>query len=105
MNLSVLEPSDTATGSIIICDEDHNDVAEVFHNALHTTPMSAEDALKLARVMALGPQMLERLREAASELVEASDLLASQGLPGIARMYQVAGARTLELIARAEGGL
>lgn len=104
MNLSVLEPSDPATQSIIICDADHNDVAEVFHSALHTVPMDAEDALKLARVMALGPQMLEQLKQAAVELVEASNLLTSQGLPGVASLYQAAGARTLELIARAEGG-
>jgi hypothetical protein len=104
MKLSVLEPSDPETQSIIIADEDHNDVANVFHSGTHTVPMSAEDALKLARIMALGPQMLERLKSAAVELVEASNLLAAQGLPGTARIYQAAGARTLELIGRAEGG-
>jgi hypothetical protein len=46
--LYVIEPGDRS-GPILICDQDHNDIAEFFHNEEATVAQSYEDALGFAR--------------------------------------------------------
>lgn len=49
MKLYVIEPEFRHEGSILVCDENHNDIAEFFHNEYHTVPQSYEVALSLAQ--------------------------------------------------------
>jgi hypothetical protein len=48
MKLYILEPSTRDAGPILVCDEDHNEVAEFFHNEHATVGQSYETALQLA---------------------------------------------------------
>jgi hypothetical protein len=47
--LEIIEPSTHEEGSILICDERHNDIAEFYHNGHATVEQSYETALALAR--------------------------------------------------------
>lgn len=49
LKLSISEPFQRGDGPILIHDQDHNDVAEFFHNERHTVPQSYETALALAK--------------------------------------------------------
>ena len=47
MKLEIIEPV-RRDGPILICDEDHNDIAEFYHSERHTVGQSYETALMLA---------------------------------------------------------
>lgn len=49
--LYISEPEPRDSGPILVCDADHNDVAEFFHNEHATVPIPYEVALDLARVL------------------------------------------------------
>lgn len=51
MKLSILEPSPRESGAILVCDEDHNDIAEFYHNEHATVGQSYETALRLAQTL------------------------------------------------------
>jgi hypothetical protein len=51
MKFKILEPHSRGDGPILVCDQDHNDVAEFFHNERHTVPQSYEAALALAKAL------------------------------------------------------
>jgi hypothetical protein len=54
--LYISEPEPRSSGPILVCDADHNDVAEFFHNEHATVGQSYEVALSLAQRLADGPQ-------------------------------------------------
>ncbi len=47
--LYILEPEPRDSGPILVCDENHNDIAEFFHSEHATVPQSYEYALQLAQ--------------------------------------------------------
>lgn len=49
MKLEILEPSTREAGAILVCDQDHNDIAEFYHNEHATVGQSYETALMLAQ--------------------------------------------------------
>lgn len=54
MKLAVSEPSTREAGPILVIDEDHNDIAEFFHNEHATVGQSYETALGLAKLLVAG---------------------------------------------------
>jgi hypothetical protein len=51
VKLRISEPSTRAAGPILVIDEDHNDIAEFFHNEHATVPQSYDKALILAKLL------------------------------------------------------
>jgi len=49
MQLYISEPEPRESGPILVYDEDHNDIAEFFHNEHATVGQSYETALALAQ--------------------------------------------------------
>jgi len=49
MKLYISEPSERHAGPILVGDEDHNDIAEFFHNEYALVGQSYETALELAQ--------------------------------------------------------
>lgn len=49
--LYISEPEPRDSGPILVCDAEHNDVAEFFHEEHATVPISYETALELARIL------------------------------------------------------
>ena len=49
MQLYISEPEPRESGPILVVDEDHNDIAEFFHNEHATVPQTYETALALAQ--------------------------------------------------------
>lgn len=56
MKLYVSEPSERHAGPILVHDEDHNDIAEFYHNEHATVGQSYETALALAQKLVTGDQ-------------------------------------------------
>jgi hypothetical protein len=48
MALYIIEPTTRADGAIVVCDAEHNDVAEFFHNEHATVSQTYDKALELA---------------------------------------------------------
>lgn len=51
MKLFISEPEERHQGSILVHDETLNDIAEFYHNELHTVDTSYETALALAKAL------------------------------------------------------
>jgi hypothetical protein len=51
MKLYISEPTTRSMGPILVCDGQHNDIAEFFHNEHATVDQSYETALMLARTL------------------------------------------------------
>lgn len=51
MKLYISEPSTRESGPILVCDSDHNDIAEFYHNEHATVGQSYETALMLAQTL------------------------------------------------------
>lgn len=51
MKLSIIEPDERHQHAILICDEDHNDIAEFFHSDHATVDQTYEEALRLAHLL------------------------------------------------------
>ena len=51
MKLYVSEPHERHAGPILVADEDHNDIAEFYHNEHATVGQSYETALALAKAL------------------------------------------------------
>lgn len=68
MMLKIYEPSDRHTGPILVGDEDHNDIAEFFHNEHATVGQSYETALALAQILVINEDILTACKKAAEWL-------------------------------------
>lgn len=70
MKLYISEPSERYIGPILVHDEDHNDIAEFYHNEHATVGQSYETALALAQRLVTGnvPQTLPEILEASEDL-------------------------------------
>ncbi len=53
--LEIIEPEHRETGPILICDADHNDIAEFFHSEHATVGQSYETALRHAQALVAAP--------------------------------------------------
>ena len=51
MKLYISEPEPRDSGAILVCDDDHNDIAEFYHNEHATVGQSYEVALMLANAL------------------------------------------------------
>lgn len=56
MKLYISEPEPRESGPILVCDEEHNDIAEFFHNKHATVGQSYETALMLAQKLVTGDE-------------------------------------------------
>ncbi len=60
-NLEILCIDDDA--AILICDQHHNDVVEIHHDAYSTSRFPYADAVRLSHMIVAAPQLLASLQE------------------------------------------
>jgi hypothetical protein len=74
MKLYISEPSERHLGPILVCDgDDHNDIAEFYHNEHATVGQSYETALGLADVLVSASKLEKALRNLVEECVNPAD--------------------------------
>lgn len=86
--LYISEPEPRSSGPILVCDADHNDVAEFFHNEHASVPTPYEVALDLALIL---------VRDRATDIdnnaiLESAALIADQADDCISSTYDNGGA-------------
>lgn len=64
MKLYISEPHERHAGPILVCDEEHNDIAEFFHNEHATVAQGYETALGLAQTLVNFRDLAEFTRDA-----------------------------------------
>lgn len=70
MKLTISEPETRSSGPIMIFDEDHNDVAEFYHNEHATVAQSYETALALAQQLVTATVEKDRLARLVVEMLD-----------------------------------